>query len=101
LRTFFPKCFASPPIFLCREDAYIDHIPQPLTESDIMSKLHTSIQIGPHKIAHRVVLAPLTRMRAEPGAVPGKLMAEYYAQRTSEGGFLIGEATIAAPNGNG
>lgn len=66
-----------------------------------MSKLHTSIQIGPHKIAHRVVLAPLTRMRAEPGAVPGKLMAEYYAQRTSEGGFLIGEATIAAPNGNG
>ncbi len=28
-------------------------------------------------------------------------MAEYYAQRASEGGFLIGEATIAAPNGNG
>jgi len=66
-----------------------------------MSRLHTSIQVGPHKIAHRVVLAPLTRMRAEPGAIPGKLMAEYYAQRTSEGGFLIGEATIAAPNGNG
>ncbi|MCX4145022.1 MULTISPECIES: alkene reductase [Paraburkholderia] len=66
-----------------------------------MSKLHTSVQVGPHKIAHRVVLAPLTRMRAEPGAIPGKLMAEYYAQRTSEGGFLIGEATITAPNGNG
>jgi N-ethylmaleimide reductase len=28
-------------------------------------------------------------------------MAEYYAQRTSHGGLLIGEATIAAPNGNG
>jgi N-ethylmaleimide reductase len=66
-----------------------------------MSKLHTSVQVGPHEIAHRVVLAPLTRMRAEPGAIPGKLMAEYYAQRTSEGGFLIGEATITAPNGNG
>ena len=66
-----------------------------------MSKLHTSVQVGPHKIAHRVVLAPLTRMRAEPGAIPGTLMAEYYAQRTSEGGFLIGEATITAPNGNG
>lgn len=66
-----------------------------------MSNLHTSIQIGPHNISHRVVLAPLTRMRAEPGALPGKLMAEYYAQRTSEGGLLIGEATIAAPNGNG
>lgn len=66
-----------------------------------MSKLHTSVKVGPHKFAHRVVLAPLTRMRAEAGAIPGKLMAEYYAQRTSEGGFLIGEATIAAPNGNG
>jgi N-ethylmaleimide reductase len=40
-------------------------------------------------------------MRAEEGAKPGPLMAEYYAQRTSEGSFLIGEATIAAENGNG
>ncbi|MHC8334268.1 alkene reductase [Pseudomonas sp. LB3P25] len=66
-----------------------------------MSKLHTNIQIGPYQIAHRVVLAPLTRMRAEPGDIPGQLMAEYYAQRTTAGGLLIGEATIAAPNGNG
>ncbi|MHC8380930.1 alkene reductase [Pseudomonas sp. LB3P14] len=66
-----------------------------------MSKLHTNIQIGPYQIAHRVVLAPLTRMRAEPGALPGQMMAEYYAQRTTAGGLLIGEATIAAPNGNG
>jgi len=66
-----------------------------------MSKLHTSINVGPYQIAHRVVLAPLTRMRAEPGAIPGQLMAEYYAQRTTAGGLLIGEATIAAPNGNG
>ena len=66
-----------------------------------MSKLHTSIQIGPHQISHRVVLAPLTRMRAEPGDIPGPLMAEYYAQRTTAGGLLIGEATIAAANGNG
>lgn len=66
-----------------------------------MSKLHTNIKVGPYQIAHRVVLAPLTRMRAEPGAIPGQLMAEYYAQRTSAGGLLIGEATIAAPNGNG
>ncbi|HEY1149690.1 MAG TPA: alkene reductase [Pseudoduganella sp.] len=66
-----------------------------------MSKLHSSIKVGPHQISHRVVLAPLTRMRADAGAIPGPLMAEYYAQRTSEGGLLIGEATIAAPNGNG
>ncbi|OAJ55079.1 alkene reductase [Paraburkholderia ginsengiterrae] len=66
-----------------------------------MSKLHSAVRIGPYELSHRVVLAPLTRMRAEAGARPGPLMAEYYAQRASEGGFLIGEATIAAPNGNG
>jgi len=66
-----------------------------------MSKLHTPIQLGPFNFAHRVVLAPLTRMRAETGAIPGAMMAEYYAQRSSQGGFLVGEATIAAENGNG
>ncbi|RQR55751.1 alkene reductase [Burkholderia sp. Bp9140] len=66
-----------------------------------MSKLFSKIAVGPYDFAHRVVLAPLTRMRAESGARPGRLMAEYYAQRTSPGAFLIGEATIAAPNGNG
>jgi len=66
-----------------------------------MSKLMSAIKVGPYEISHRVVLAPLTRMRAEEGAIPGPLMAEYYAQRTSKGGFLIGEATIAAENGNG
>ncbi|HEY1999102.1 alkene reductase [Paraburkholderia sp.] len=66
-----------------------------------MSKLFSSVKVGPYEFSHRVVLAPLTRMRAEGGAVPGRLMAEYYAQRTSPGALLISEATIAAANGNG
>jgi len=66
-----------------------------------MSKLMSAVKVGPYEISHRVVLAPLTRMRAEAGAKPGPLMAEYYAQRTSKGGLLIAEATIAAENGNG
>lgn len=66
-----------------------------------MSQLMTPMTVGPMALSHRVVLAPLTRMRAETGAVPGKLMAQYYAQRTSPGGLLITEATIAAENGNG
>ncbi|RKP49722.1 alkene reductase [Pararobbsia silviterrae] len=66
-----------------------------------MNTLFSPVNVGPYSISHRVVLAPLTRMRAEAGAVPGALMAEYYAQRASEGGLLIGEATIAAPGGNG
>jgi N-ethylmaleimide reductase len=61
----------------------------------------SEVTVGAFNFSHRVVLAPLTRMRAEAGAIPGPLMAEYYAQRTSKGGLLIGEATIAAENGNG
>src|SRR3984885_10630392 len=66
-----------------------------------MSTLLTPIAVGPYTLTHRVVLAPLTRMRAEAGAVPGDLMAAYYSQRATKGALLIGEATIAAPNGNG
>ncbi len=66
-----------------------------------MSKLMSPAQVGPYPISHRVVLAPLTRMRAEAGAIPGDLMVEYYRQRTSRGGFMIAEATIAAPDGSG
>jgi len=66
-----------------------------------MPRLFTPKKVGPYEIAHRVVLAPLTRMRANTDAIPGALMAEYYAQRTSKGGFMISEATIAAENGNG
>jgi N-ethylmaleimide reductase len=66
-----------------------------------MSRLFSNVKVGPYELSHRVVLAPLTRMRAESGARPGPLMAEYYAQRTSPGALLISEATIAAPNGNG
>ncbi|MDE1182413.1 alkene reductase [Paraburkholderia sp.] len=66
-----------------------------------MTTLFTPVKVGAYEFAHRVVLAPLTRMRAEDGARPGPLMAEYYAQRTSPGALLISEATIAAANGNG
>jgi hypothetical protein len=39
---------------------------------EIMSKLHSSVKVGPYEFSHRVVLAPLTRMRAEEGAKPGR-----------------------------
>lgn len=35
-----------------------------------MSKLFSTVKVGPYEFAHRVVLAPLTRMRAEEGAQP-------------------------------
>jgi N-ethylmaleimide reductase len=67
-----------------------------------MSKLFSPIRIGAIDLSHRVVLAPLTRMRADlPGNVPNDLMARYYRQRASEGGLLLTEATFISPAGNG
>ena len=67
-----------------------------------MSKLFQPTRLGALDLAHRVVLAPLTRMRAElPGNVPGALMQQYYAQRATPGGLLISEATFISRQGNG
>ena len=56
--------------------------------------LFTPVQLGAVQLKHRVVMAPLTRSRSiQPNSVPGDLMAEYYAQRASDGGLIIGEAT--------
>jgi N-ethylmaleimide reductase len=67
-----------------------------------MSKLFSPIKIGTIDLSHRVVLAPLTRMRADlPGNVPNDLMKTYYEQRASQGGLLITEATFVSQTGNG
>ena len=67
-----------------------------------MSKLFTPIRVGAFNLTHRVVLAPLTRMRSEvPGNVPGPAMAAYYEKRATQGGLLIGEATFVSRQGNG
>ncbi len=65
-------------------------------------KFLTPVQIGPITLGHRAVMAPLTRSRSEqPGDIPGKLMAEYYTQRASEGGLIISEATSISITGRG
>lgn len=65
------------------------------------SALFSPITIGPLNISHRVVLAPLTRMRTVSGSVPNDLMVKYYAQRATHGGLLIAEATQVSPRANG
>ena len=66
-----------------------------------MSKLFSAEKLGPFTLAHRVVMAPLTRMRAGAGDVPTDANAEYYSQRASEGGLIIAEATVVSENGKG
>jgi N-ethylmaleimide reductase len=57
-------------------------------------KLLSPTTAGALQLKNRVLLAPLTRCRADAGHNPTALMAEYYAQRAS-GGLLIAEATMA------
>lgn len=64
--------------------------------------LFTPIQVGEYTLQHRVVMAPLTRIRADvKTSVPSPLTAEYYAQRASDGGLLVTEATFIAPEAHG
>jgi N-ethylmaleimide reductase len=64
--------------------------------------LFSPLQIGPFKLAHRVVMAPLTRMRAERADLaPRPLNAEYYGQRATSGGLIIAEASPVMPGGYG
>ncbi|XP_004343909.1 NADH:flavin oxidoreductase/NADH oxidase [Capsaspora owczarzaki ATCC 30864] len=57
--------------------------------------LFTPVKLGALNLAHRVVLAPLTRCRNSIDNVPQDIAVEYYAQRASHGGLLISEATVA------
>ena len=61
------------------------------------TNLFTPLTIGPCALSHRVIMAPLTRMRAtKPGECANEMMAQYYAQRASRGGFIIAEASQVA-----
>jgi N-ethylmaleimide reductase len=57
-------------------------------------KLFSPVQVGSLTLANRIIMAPLTRCRAEGDHVTGDLMAEYYAQRAGAG-LIIAEATMA------
>jgi N-ethylmaleimide reductase len=58
-----------------------------------MNPLFTPLQIGELTLPNRILMAPLTRCRAEGDHVPGDLMAMQYAQRAGAG-LIIAEATM-------
>src|ERR1700744_4356378 len=66
------------------------------------AKLFTPVRVGPYTLSHRVVMAPLTRSRAQqPGDVPNGLMLDYYTQRASNGGLIVSEATAISRTARG
>lgn len=56
--------------------------------------LFTPTSLGRLALPNRIVMAPLTRCRADSNHVPTPIMAEYYAQRASAG-LIVAEATMA------
>ena len=61
--------------------------------------LFTPYRMGGLDLPNRIIMASLTRMRAQPhDHVPTALQAEYYAQRASAG-LIITEATAVSPEG--
>ncbi|MGV8919648.1 MAG: alkene reductase [Pseudomonas sp.] len=65
-----------------------------------MTTIFDPITLGDLQLPNRVIMAPLTRCRADEGRVPNALMAEYYVQRATAG-LIISEATSVTPMGVG
>lgn len=57
------------------------------------NSLLTPIKLGSQLLSNRIVMAPLTRCRADENHIPTPVMAEYYAQRASAG-LIVAEATM-------
>ncbi len=65
-----------------------------------MRAIFNPLQLGSLKLKNRIIMAPLTRGRADEGGIPNALMAEYYSQR-ADAGLIISEATAISPQGYG
>lgn len=67
----------------------------------MINNLFTSYQLAGTVLSNRIVMAPLTRRRADnPALVPTDLIAQYYQQRASAG-LLVAEASQISPVGYG
>jgi N-ethylmaleimide reductase len=76
--------------------------PANAVSNDQVKTLFSPIRIGPLTLSHRVVMAPLTRLRSKtPGDIPIDLMVEYYEQRASAGGLIVSEGATVSIGGRG
>ena len=65
-----------------------------------MPTLFDPVEMGALSLTNRILMAPLTRGRADRAAVPTAIMADYYAQRAAAG-LIISEATGISREGLG
>lgn len=57
-----------------------------------MTKLFDRLEIGKLELKNRIIMAPMTRSRADDAGVQTEIVTEYYRQRASAG-LIITEAT--------
>lgn len=65
-----------------------------------MSSLFSPVQVGRHHLSNRLVMAPMTRSRADDAGVPSELAVTYYAQRAGAG-LIVSEGVFPAALGKG
>lgn len=65
-----------------------------------MADLFSSCQLGDLTLANRVIMAPMTRSRAEADGCANALMRDYYAQRATAG-LIISEGIYPCADGKG
>ncbi|HRP77360.1 MAG TPA: alkene reductase [Azoarcus taiwanensis] len=65
-----------------------------------MSPLFTPVQVGRYTLMNRMVMAPMTRSRADDNGVQSDLAATYYGQRAGAG-MIITECAYVSPLGKG
>lgn len=65
-----------------------------------MSQIFSPVRIGRYDLPNRIVMAPMTRSRAQFDGTPGDLAAQYYAQRAGVG-LIVAEGTQPSDDGQG
>ena len=65
-----------------------------------MPTIFESIRVGKMDLDNRIIMAPMTRGRADDAGVQPAYVAEYYRQRASAG-LIITEATNISPMAKG
>ena len=63
-----------------------------------MPGLFAPVDIGPTRLANRIVMAPMSRNRADAGEAAHALTAKYYGQRAGAG-LIVTEASPVSPQG--
>lgn len=86
------------PLFLSpKPHPTLRHTPTRVVLRD-MTTMYEPGQLGNAKLKNRIVMAPLTRTRAELDGTPNDLLVEHYRQRAGFG-LIIAEGTLKVARG--